>query len=121
MQEIARTKKPMCGCVTQVLMRESQTVGGYLVLRTTASGNHLVMVPRAVFVKWAWHLRSHSEQLDDAPYTMKDAKRIIAWLRCRMVMFNCFVRVDGKGKNQRTYFDCSAVDLMEGEYDATVS
>jgi hypothetical protein len=115
-RRIAKTKSPMLGCVAYAEIRESRSHGGYIRVKTTGSKGLWVLVSRALFAKWAYYLRSNKEQMDGTPFTRKDAQRVIKWLRAKMLLFDCTVRVCRDEGTDLYYYDCSAVDLMEGEY-----
>lgn len=109
-KRIGRSKSRLVGCVTQVEIRESRNHGGYLVVRTTATGSFWLSVPSLVFRDWADQLRTPRQRLR-TPYTKVDAEKVKHWLRTKMIEFEYAVMV-GDGA---TNYQGIVKGLMKGE------
>jgi hypothetical protein len=72
------------------------------------------MIPQLLFREWANLRRPFREQYKE-PYTNADAKRVIEWLRTKMVRYRYTVRVGTEEGSDETivYYDGYIVGLME--------
>jgi hypothetical protein len=109
-KRIARSKSKLVGCVTQIEIRESRSRGGYIVVRTTATGSFWLMVPSHIFRHWADQLRTPKQRLR-TPYTRVDAENVKHWLRTKMIEFEYAVMVGDGAIN----YQGIVKGLMEGE------